>query len=120
MVVAKNDRAHESLAGQFARREVEKRYTAFVLGTPVPATGRINTFYGRHPTHRLRFTGKLTSGKKAHTDYRVVRAGGGLCELDVTLGTGRTHQIRVHLSERGHPVAGDPLYGGRAYSRLTD
>lgn len=120
LVVAKNDRAHESLAGQFARREVEKRYTAFVLGTPVPATARISTFYGRHPTQRLRFTSKLTSGKKALTDYRVVRSAGGVSELDVTLGTGRTHQIRVHLSDKGHPVVGDALYGGRAYGRVTD
>jgi 23S rRNA pseudouridine1911/1915/1917 synthase len=120
LVVAKNDHAHESLAGQFARREVEKRYTALVFGTPVPAQGRISTLYGRHSTHRLKFTTKVTSGKKALTDYRVVRSAGGVSELDVLLGTGRTHQIRVHLSERGHPVLGDALYGGRVYGRISD
>ncbi len=120
LVAAKNDKAHESLARQFAKREVEKRYTAFVLGVPSPAKARISTLYGRHPTQRLKFTTKVTSGKKALTDYRLVRAGGGVAELDVLLGTGRTHQIRVHLSEHGHPVLGDPLYGGRAFGRITD
>lgn len=120
LVAAKNDKAHEALAGQFARREVEKRYTAFVLGTPSAAKARISTLYGRHPTQRLKFTTKVTSGKKALTDYTVVRSGGGVTELDVLLGTGRTHQIRVHLSEHGHPVVGDPLYGGKAFGRVTD
>ncbi len=120
IVAAKNDKAHESLARQFAEREVEKRYSAFVLGTPTQPAGRISTLYGRHPTQRLKFTTKVTSGKKALTEYRTVRAAGGGAELDVLLGTGRTHQIRVHLSENGHPVLGDPLYGGRAYGRLED
>lgn len=119
LVAAKNDNAHESLATQFARREVTKRYTAFVLGDPA-AKAHIETLYGRHPIHRKRFTTKVTSGKNAITDYVRVQARDGLAELDVLLGTGRTHQIRVHLSEHGHPVAGDATYGGRAFTRVKD
>ena len=120
LVVAKNDKAHESLTAQFARREVVKRYTAFVLGVPVPAKAHIVTLYGRHPVHRKRFTTNVPVGKKAITDYEIVRSGGGITELDILLGTGRTHQIRVHMSERHHPVIGDATYGGKTYVRVTD
>ncbi len=119
LVVAKNDKAHESLTRQFALREVEKRYTAFVLGAPQPASGSIKTFYARHPTQRLKFTSKVTRGKTALTEYRTVCAAGGVAELDVLLGTGRTHQIRVHFSDRGHPILGDALYGGQVRVRVT-
>ena len=119
LVAAKNDSAHEALATQFAKRQVTKRYTAFVLGAP-PAKAHIETLYGRHPTHRKRFTTKVTSGKTAVTDYKTLRSRDGLAELDVLLGTGRTHQIRVHLAEQGFPVAGDATYGGRAYARVKD
>jgi 23S rRNA pseudouridine1911/1915/1917 synthase len=120
LVVAKNDKAHESLTRQFSNREVTKRYTAFVLGVPATAKAHIVTLYGRHPTQRKRFTTKVPVGKKAITDYEVVRSGGGIAELDVLLGTGRTHQIRVHLSETHHPVIGDATYGGKAFARVTD
>ncbi len=120
LVVAKHDRAHLGLARQFAAREVVKRYIAFVLGTPRLRTRTIDTLYGRHPTARKRFTAKLKAGKRAVTTYTVVASGGGLARLDVLLGTGRTHQIRVHLSESGHPVVGDATYGGRQFSRIGD
>lgn len=119
MVVAKSDRAHEGLAAQFSQRQVVKRYCAFVIGVPTPASGRIDTFFGRHPTARKRFTGRLHSGRKAVTTYELRRAGGGLAELEIGLETGRTHQIRVHLSELGHPVVGDPLYGARRLTRVS-
>lgn len=120
MVVAKNDYAHEALARQFARREVEKGYVALVLGTPQPAKKILDTWYDRHTVHRRRFTSKATSGRRAVTSY-VVRGGrGGLSWLDVRLGTGRTHQIRVHLAEHGHPIVGDPVYGGRNLQRISD
>lgn len=120
LVVAKHDRAHEALSRQFAAREVTKDYLAFVLGVPRPAEQRIETHFARHPTERRKFTGRVSAGRRALTSFRLVRAGGGLALLDVALGTGRTHQIRVHLSELGHPIAGDPLYGGKQLQRLRD
>ncbi|HET6345967.1 MAG TPA: RluA family pseudouridine synthase, partial [Myxococcota bacterium] len=113
MVVAKHDRAHAGLAEQFSGRTVRKRYLAVVHGAPEPAQATLDTLYGRHPVHRQRFTARVTSGKRAVTTYRTVASAWGLAVLDVLLGTGRTHQIRVHLAEAGHPIVGDPLYGGR-------
>ncbi|MEK7703730.1 MAG: RluA family pseudouridine synthase [Myxococcota bacterium] len=118
IVVAKNDAAHLGLSRQFARREVHKSYVAFVLGSPVPSSGTFDTFYGRHPTHRRRFTSRLKTGRRAVTHYRVRLVAGGVALLDVRLETGRTHQIRVHLSEHGHPIVGDPLYGGTRLERV--
>jgi 23S rRNA pseudouridine1911/1915/1917 synthase len=120
MVVAKNDRAHESLARQFATRTARKRYVAFVFGAVQPKSGRIVTFHGRHPTQRRRFTTRVNSGRQAVTEYECVVANGGISELEIDLMTGRTHQIRVHFSERGNPVVGDPLYGGRNFARIKD
>jgi 23S rRNA pseudouridine1911/1915/1917 synthase len=111
MVVAKHDQAHESLARQFAQREVTKIYTAFVYGTPKPAHAVIETLYGRHPKQRKRFSGRVLRGKRAVTAYDVIISAGGISELSILLGTGRTHQIRVHMSEAGHPLVGDKLYG---------
>ena len=123
IVVAKNDASHEALARQFAQRQVLKRYAAVVLGVPEPRTDTIDTVYGRHPTQRARFTSRLATGpatRRAVTRYRVAHQAGGLSFVDIVLGTGRTHQIRVHLADRGHPVAGDPVYGGRHFTRITD
>ena len=118
MVVAKTDRAHEGLTKQFAEREVHKRYLAVVYGSLEPARGIIETLYGRHPTDRKKYSSKVARGKKAVTSYGVVASNHGLSQVDVLLGTGRTHQIRVHLSDRGNPIVGDPMYGGRQYSRV--
>ena len=120
LVVAKHDRAHQGLAAQFASRTVTKRYVAFVLGTPVKKTATLDTLYGRHPTERKRFSSKVKSGKRAVTTYTVVASGGGITRLDVLLGTGRTHQIRVHLADLGHPVVGDATYGGTRLDRVRD
>jgi 23S rRNA pseudouridine1911/1915/1917 synthase len=116
LVVAKTDRALLGLQKAFASREIEKRYRALVAGRPEPEAD-IHTFYGRHPTQRVRFTGRLQQGKRAHTRYRTITQWASAAEIEVELLTGRTHQIRVHLAEQGHPLLGDALYGGKAGKR---
>ena len=111
LVVAKTDVALAALQAAFKARDVEKTYLALVHGHP-PAKGRIETPFGRHPRHRQRFTGKLRHGKPAVTVYRVLEQLHGAALVEVDLLTGRTHQIRVHLAELGHPLLGDALYGG--------
>lgn len=111
LVVAKNDAALTGLQAAFKTRQVQKTYLALVHGQP-PPQGVVETFYGRHPRHRQRFTGKVTAGKPAVTHYRVIERLHGSSLLEVDLLTGRTHQIRVHLAETGYPLLGDVLYGG--------
>jgi 23S rRNA pseudouridine1911/1915/1917 synthase len=111
LVVAKNDAALAGLQSAFKTRTVEKTYLALVHGQP-PDEARIETPYGRHPRHRQRFTGKVRSGKPAITVYRVKERLEGAALVEVDLLTGRTHQIRVHLAESGHPLLGDAVYGG--------
>lgn len=113
LVVAKNDRAHASLAAQIAQKTCKRTYFALLEGNLKTDSGRVVTDIGRHPTDRLKMAvlpdGK---GKIATTDYEVVARFGAeftLCKFD--LQTGRTHQIRVHAKHLGHPVAGDPVYG---------
>ncbi len=110
LVVAKNEQALVALQKSFKTRAVEKTYLALVHGAP-PAEGRIETLYGRHPIHRQRFTGKVREGKPAITAYRTLETFDGAALVEVDLFTGRTHQIRVHLAEAGHPLLGDALYG---------
>ncbi|ATB32976.1 RluA family pseudouridine synthase [Melittangium boletus] len=111
LVVAKHETALVALQKAFKTRTVEKTYLALVHGTPTAAEARIETLYGRHPVNRQRFTGKVKEGKPALTLYRVREAFDGAALVEVDLLTGRTHQIRVHLSEAGHPLLGDSLYG---------
>jgi 23S rRNA pseudouridine1911/1915/1917 synthase len=115
IVAAKHDRAHAALAGQFAARSLSRRYDALVWGTPVPAAGEIASQIGRSPRDRKKMAVLRRGGRAALTRYRTERvlAGGACALLRCSLGTGRTHQIRVHLAWRGHPVIGDPLYGGQ-------
>jgi 23S rRNA pseudouridine1911/1915/1917 synthase len=112
MVVAKNDAAHEELARQFHDREVEKEYLALVWGV-VQGGRRIDEPIGRDPVNRQKMSAKARRSREAVT--RIVRAehvNPGVTLARIAIHTGRTHQIRVHLSAIGHPIVGDALYGG--------
>ncbi len=115
MVVAKNDRAHASLAEQFASRTIIRAYHGLVWGVPKPSCGTINQAIGRHHRDRKKMAIREMGGKAALTQYttltRYPAAKGALASLvECHLKTGRTHQIRVHLSSIGCPVIGDPVY----------
>jgi 23S rRNA pseudouridine1911/1915/1917 synthase len=112
LVVAKDDETHRSLVRQFAGRSVEKEYLALVHGVPARASGEIDAAIGRDPVHRKRMSVRAPRGREARTSWRVEQAFDGAALLRVRIHTGRTHQIRVHLSSIGHPVAGDATYGG--------
>ncbi len=112
LVVAKNDRSLAALQAAFKSRRLTKTYLAIVHGAP-PVRSTLSTLFGRHPAHRKRFTGRIKSGKPAETAFEVRERFEGAALLEVQLKTGRTHQIRVHLAEAGHPILGDELYGRR-------
>lgn len=127
MVVAKHDAAHRELSRQFHDREVEKEYVALVWGL-VQQRKRIDASIGRDPKNRQKMSTRATRSREASTRVTWARDLKGLTLVRVTIATGRTHQIRVHLSAIGHPVVGDALYGGvhrrvpgqfRAVQRLT-
>ncbi len=114
ILVARNDAAHQNLARQFLTRSVEKVYLALVHGHMANDEGRITTPITRDPVRRTRMTTRAGVGRSAISQYRVLRRFDNFTYLEVKIGTGRTHQIRVHLSSIGHPVAGDKLYGAPA------
>jgi 23S rRNA pseudouridine1911/1915/1917 synthase len=111
LVVAKTDQAHQALVDQLRRRELGRNYVAICWGKPAAERGSLDAPLGRSPSDRKR-RAVVAAGRPARTDYEVQASGNGASLLQLSLHTGRTHQIRVHLAHIGHPVLGDELYGG--------
>lgn len=110
MVVAKSERAYTLLKQQFRERTVDKRYHALVQGHPDPMSGTIDAPIGRHPQHDYKWA-VTAEGKASVTHYDLIEAFRAASLLDIKLETGRTHQIRVHMSAHRHPCVGDLTYG---------
>lgn len=111
LIVAKTDAAHTGLAEQIAVHSFTRRYRAIVVGNIREDTGTVNKPIGRSASDRKKFAVTEINSKPAVTHYRVIERLAGYTHLELTLETGRTHQIRVHMAYMGHPVAGDPVYG---------
>ena len=122
MVATKDDRTHQHLAEQFKAHTIQRRYRALVHGIVPSAKGTIDSPIGRHPVHRKKMSGTARINRHAVTHWRVLRhyEEDRLTLVDLLLETGRTHQIRVHLSEMNHPIAGDPLYGGSSRAKAIN
>jgi len=116
LVAAKDDLAQRFLADQFKKHTAIRKYVGLVFGQ-MPDEGQVAASIGRHPTHRKKMSARPRKGREARTHWRVLERFSSFNLAEFLLETGRTHQIRVHLSSIGHPILGDPLYGGR--SRLT-
>lgn len=124
LVVAKNNRAHEALALQFKERSIHRVYWALVYGDVKKESGTIHSYLARHPSDRKRFAslkepvGEKPPGKIAITNFRKLETSTkGFSLLEMKLETGRTHQIRVHLSEMHHPIVGDFIYGAKGRNK---
>jgi 23S rRNA pseudouridine1911/1915/1917 synthase len=119
LVIAKNNQAHASLGKAFQERHVEKTYSALVHGKVLRSSGVIDMSIARHSTIRTRMAASTERGRTAHTEYVVVKRFHDFTLVDVKIKTGRTHQIRVHLSAIGHPVVGDDVYGEKQCEKFA-
>jgi 23S rRNA pseudouridine1911/1915/1917 synthase len=113
LIVAKHDEAHVHLSRDLSERSIKRTYDAVVWGAPRGGEGRVETLIGRSRSDRKKMAVLRSDGRVAITHYEVVEKYEFASRLSVKLETGRTHQIRVHLAHSGHPVFGDPTYGGR-------
>ncbi|MFT5239118.1 MAG: 23S rRNA pseudouridine1911/1915/1917 synthase [Candidatus Promineifilaceae bacterium] len=115
LIVALTPLATDTLMQQFKSGQIEKRYDAIVSGCPRPPNGRIESLIARHPKDRKRMAVSDDHGKLAITEFTLREAfsDGRACHLDIRIETGRTHQIRVHMAKRGHPILGDTIYARR-------
>lgn len=120
LIVAKNDLAHQHLAEQIKEHSFTREYEAVVVGSLKTNEGVVELPIGRHPVNRKQMAVTYKNSKPAKTHYRVLKKANNLTHIRLTLFTGRTHQIRVHMSYLGHPVAGDLVYGraGAKYKSL--
>jgi 23S rRNA pseudouridine1911/1915/1917 synthase len=118
MVLAKSERAYSALKRAFRERAVDKGYHALVQGHPDPLRGTVDAPIARHPSGDGRFA-VIAGGRHSITHYDTIEAFRGASLVEITLDTGRTHQIRVHLEHVGHPVVGDPVYGGGGSRRIS-
>ncbi len=112
MLCAKNDMAHQRLSAQLSDRSLSRVYEAILRGTPKETEGTVDAPIGRSPNDRKKMAVTQNHARRAVTHYRVLETYPGFSYVQCKLETGRTHQIRVHMAHLGHPVAGDPLYGG--------
>ena len=115
LAVTKSDAGHHHLAALFKAHTIDRAYHALAFGPGLDDKGTFSTLHGRDPNHRKRYTSRVTEGRHAVTHYRVLeRFRDGVCLVECNLETGRTHQIRMHLSEANAPILADPIYGGKA------
>lgn len=111
LLVCKNDRAHQILAGQLKEHSITRRYRAVVHGNIKEDSGTVDAPIGRHPSDRKKMSTKAVHARNAVTHYRVIERFGNYTYIECELETGRTHQIRVHMSSISHPIVGDAVYG---------
>ncbi len=117
LVAAKTKVAHQKLSALFAEKQVDKRYLAITYGTCKKNSGTITTPIGRHPVHRKKMAVNGSNPRKAETRWKVLKTFSDAALVRADIKTGRTHQIRVHCADAGHPVVGDPVYAGRWTTR---
>jgi 23S rRNA pseudouridine1911/1915/1917 synthase len=112
LVVAKREDVFEELQSRFLKHDIEREYVALVGGRLKKSKGKIDTYHGRDPGNRLRFSADVKKGRRAITNYETISEYPHSTLLKLSLETGRTHQIRMHLAHIGHPIINDALYGG--------